>query len=343
MKILHVIDRLNIGGAERVFLDITKLLIDKGVYVGGLLFNIGYPLDNKIDKRLKLHVLNRSNKYSLKKLYETHKICSRYDIIHVHMSYCYAYIRLSQLLYRGKYKILFHEHFGDLGLNSEVPLRLKYVFKPSYLVAVSESLIEWAVSRVKVKRKNTFLLKNTIIPNERISFTPKNRFKKAILISNIRRAKNIEFAIELSKALDISVDVYGNNGEDEYYKKIQENLPGSKVKIIEGISDFSKIYNEYDFAIHAAMSESGPLVTLEYMAYGIPFIAYNTGEVAYTLKKELPLHFMNTFDVKEWVKNLKQIEAQENISEKLKSLFNKYFSPENYVNECIRIYENIGC
>jgi glycosyltransferase involved in cell wall biosynthesis len=344
MKVLHVIDRLNIGGAEKIFVEVTKLLFEKGLDVGALLFHTGYPLDDKIDKRIKLHVLDRKNKYSLAKMYLANKICSEYDIVHVHMRYCYSYIRLSQMLFGGKYKILFHEHYGDIELNSEVPFTLKYFFKPKYFVGVSNSLTDWADKKLKVKKKNIFVLKNTIIPDKNIDYKSKGKYKKAIIVSNIREAKNLEFAFELAAVTGLDITIYGNNSDPLYYDKIMDILKSHpQVRIIEGVSDLSGVYDQYDIAFHCAKSESGPLVILEYLAYGIPFMAYRTGEVAKTIYNEIPAHFMESFEVNEWKDRLVEIQKEENIRERFNFIFDKYFSPRQYTNECIKIYESVNC
>ena len=106
MNVLQVIDRLNIGGAERVMLNITRLLAERNIEVGVLLFNEGFALDKDIDKRAKLFVLNRNNKFSIAKLYKTFRICSKYEIVHVHMRHCYRYVKLAQLLFGGKFKVI---------------------------------------------------------------------------------------------------------------------------------------------------------------------------------------------------------------------------------------------
>jgi glycosyltransferase involved in cell wall biosynthesis len=342
MKVLHVIDSLCIGGAERVFLDITKLLADKGLEVGILLFYQGSPLQGEIDKKIKVHILNRQKKYSLKKMYEANSICSEYDIVHVHMRYCYTYIRLSQILFRGKYKLICHDHFGDIELNSTVPQGMKYIFKPRYYIGVSSSLVNWALNNAAIKKENVFLLRNTIIPDSRINYLPPENSHKAFITANLRRTKNIEFAFELSSAADINITVYGNRGDDAYYKEISDLMEtNKKVDIIEGVSDFSNIYSQYALAIHCARSESGPLVLMEYLAYGIPFIAYKTGEVAHTIYYDLPLHFMDNFEVEEWVQRICELKKQNGFAEIFKKIFEKYFSPGKYINDCLKIYSSI--
>jgi len=344
MKVLHVIDTLNIGGAERVFLDITSLLADTSVQVGALLYFNQGPWIEQLDKRVELNILNRKNKYSLKELYKTHKICTKYDIVHAHMSYCYTYITLSRLVFGGKYKVIFHDHNGDHdAFGSEVGLGLKYMFRPHYYIGVSKKLEQWAVNDLKVPAKHAYTLINIIKPNAKINYQPTPGLHKAFMVSNFRSTKNIEFAIELFAKLGWPLTVFGNCIEPDYYNSMTALANAHKnIQVKEGVSDFTNIYNDFGIAIHCAKSESGPLVLLEYLAYGIPFVAYQTGEIADILQREVPECFLKTFDMDKWVERIEIIQHDKELPAKLKKIFARLFSSKAYLEECLKIYQEIS-
>lgn len=342
MKVLHVIDRLQIGGAEKVFIDITKLLCDTQIKVSALVFQSGFPLDSQMDKRVKLYVLNRNWKFSILKLYKTYKVCSEHNIVHVHMRHCYNYIKLAQVLFGGSYKIILHDHYGDIGINSDIPLGLK-LFRPAYYIGVSKQLTDWGRSVLKVKGNHIYHLSNTIIPDKAIRFTYSTEGRRIFMVSNIRPTKNVEYAVSLAQKVGWNLTIYGNNGDPNYFNHITQLIGDNQnINVVEGVTDFADIYHKYNLALHCAKSETGPLVLLEYLAYGIPFISYNTGEIANVISAELPLHFMNSFNPDEWVARISAIMKEDNLSEKLQRTFQKYFSPEKYIQECLNIYESIN-
>jgi glycosyltransferase involved in cell wall biosynthesis len=337
MKVLQVIDRLNIGGAERVFVNLTKLLVGKGILVDALLFQSGYPLESEISRNSRVHILNRKNKYSLLKLYKAHRICSHYDIVHVHMRHCFAYIKLAQRLFGGRYKIILHDHYGDIEIDKTILLRLK-VLKPEYYIGVSNTLLKWGIYDLKMQPSHAFLLGNTIQPQNG-HYASARPAKKAILVSNLRPTKNIEFAIKLFKETGWELDIYGNKADEHYYQKLTELIGTTdKIRIISNVTDLSSVYDQYTIAIHCSRSETGPLVLLEYLAYGVPFIAYKTGEVAEIVSKELPQLFMDSFEPNEWKKRIEEIIEMKALPQKQKAIFNKYFSPDAYVQKCLEIY-----
>ena len=191
MKVLHVIDRLETGGAEKLFVSITKLLTARGIETGALLFTAGSALDKELEKRLQLHVLNRRGKYNLLTLYKAHKICSGYDIVHTHLRHVYAYIRLAQWLFGGKYKLVVHDHAAII---KDIPKRYAGMFKPAYYIGVNKEQIAWAVSTIGVHKEHIFLLENTVMPvtgDENKTDNPKD----LMVVANIRAVKNIEFAV----------------------------------------------------------------------------------------------------------------------------------------------------
>lgn len=342
MKVLQVIDRLNVGGAEKVMLNITRLLADKGIEVGVLLFNPGFPLDKNIDSRAKLFELNRFNKYSVTKLYEAGSVCKHYDIVHVHMRQCYAYIRLAQMLFGGKYKIVFHDHY-HIETDSQVPWRLKGLFTPDYYVGVNDKLVAWAREYLQTKKKNVFLLPNTIIHSGITYHAPDTRNLMMLMVANIRQIKNIEFGIELAKKMECFFTIYGNKTDDDYYSHITSGIAEyNKIKIIEGVTEVASEYGLYNIAVHCSFSETGPLVLLEYLSAGLPFISYKTGDVAYTIYDELPLLFMESFVVEEWIERINIIIAQKDLPQKMRSVFNEYYNSDIYVNRCLAIYQSVN-
>ncbi|MBW7912620.1 MAG: glycosyltransferase family 4 protein [Taibaiella sp.] len=338
MKILQVIDRLEAGGAERLLISITHLLADKDVSSGVLLFNDGGALDKELDPRVEVHLLNRTNKFNLFTLYKAHRICKQYDIVHAHLRHVYAYIRMAQLLFGGKYKLLLHDHAA---ITNDVPVRMRRIFKPRYYIGVNEEQTNWAIKTIGVEQQNVFLLQNTVLAKE-LSSNLRPGSKKVILIANIRQVKNIEFAISLCRSMGWQLDIYGNIIEQEYYDRLKE-LAGDDngINIITGVTDFSSLYRQYNLAIHCSPKETGPLVLIEYLAVGLPFIAYQTGSAADIIAAELPQLFMQNFEPEQWQQRITEIIQNEDLPRQMQQLFKMNFNPEDYINKCLQIYQSV--
>ncbi len=335
MKVLHVIDRLAVGGAERVFVSLVNNLRNAGVAVKVLLFETGHQLEGEL--AADMIDLKRSNKYNLITLYKAYKICSRYDIVHAHLRHVHAYIKLSQVLFGGTYKLILHDHSGVSG---EVPFRLKGLFKPAFYIGVYKQQLVWAIEKLHVGKPHAFLLNNTVANT--INMVANSPSGSMMMVGNIRRVKNIEFAIALARQLNKKLTVYGNVLDNDYYSELLNVIGGKDdVEIVQGVTDLSKVYSKHSIAIHTSKQETGPLVLLEYMLAGVFFVAFKTGDVADTLYNELKDCFADSFEIDEWVNKVNQFNDSQEQKEKLRELYLKYYSPEQVTDKCLQIYKSV--
>lgn len=335
MKVLHVIDKLNIGGAEKICVTLTGLLAGAGVQVGILMFNTGGALQNELDKRLTVHVLNRNNKFSPAALYKAHRVCSHYDVVHTHLRHVYAYIRLAQVLFGGRYKIITHDHSA---VPQQTPWRFSGLFKPRYYIGVNAEQLVWAKS---LGVKNTFLLENRISPPHDVNVF-RGTSHRVIIVANIRRVKNISFAIEYCKKNNLPLDIYGNVTEQDYYQELLRFAGNDeRIKFKAGVYNLFDVYSEYALAIMPSPKETGPLVLLEYLAAGLPFVAYKTGNIAEAIAAHLPQLFLSNYDMAAWTERINEIMADEQLPVKMRALFREQFSPVEYLNKCLEVYQSV--
>ncbi len=354
MTILHLIDTLNIGGAERVLVTICNIFHQKKYKIDVLTILTPGKYADELLPGIKVYTLNRKWKYNPLKLYQLSRIVNRYDIVHIHMRYDLRYVFLAKLLFGFKTKIVSHDHYGSIVIDPAVPKFSKFILKKVTYAAVSQDLIEWAVNKVGLPREQTFLLSNIVqIKNNR---TIRSNVKQhsILMVANIRPAKNIEFALELMKAFnekgnDVRLDIVGQINDKEYYKKILSMISqyqlDEKVKLIHDCYNVQAIIQKYSLAIHTAKSESGPLVLIEYLGHAIPFVTFKTGRVVEQIQNELPEMIISTFNLEEWISSitslLKENEGgiKEDLKTRMNQVFLKYYSEDKYFKDCLSVYE----
>jgi len=102
------------------------------------------------------------------------------------------------------------------------------------------------------------------------------------------------------------------------------------INIIHDCNNVQAVLNNFDVAIHTATSESGPLVLIEYMMMGLPFLTYQTGEVVHQIKNDLPECIIDNFNTIEWIMQLDYLLQQNKneLSAKLKSSFENIIQPK---------------
>lgn len=111
MKILQVITSLNIGGAEKLIVDIVPILMKRGHDVDVLIFN---KKDTSLKKKLqesgvKIYSLGNSfyNPFFILKLIP---FLSAYDIVHTHNTACQYFVALAKLFSFSSCKTVTTEH-----------------------------------------------------------------------------------------------------------------------------------------------------------------------------------------------------------------------------------------
>lgn len=341
MRILHVIDRLNPGGAERVCVDLANIFHDQSHTVGVLLLLDTAKLDADLDTGIQVYYLKRDSKWNLAKYKEAAKICREYDIIHIHMRHVYRYMMVVKLITGLKSRFIFHDHFGDINTNKSKSLFFNTWFSPSFYIGVSTELTKWAIQNLKIEKAKVFLLSNIV--RKRKGTVTLSQLNDVVVVSNIRRTKNIEFAIAVAAKAKLNIDIIGQLVEKDYHDEllilIRELGMENHVRFILDCYDVQPLLSSYKLAIHTAKSETGPLVLMEYLAQGLKFLSYNTGEVAKELNSILPHFFLDSFELEAWTKNLNALLGEPSSNEKLMEIFEGRYGEQQYYEKCLRIYQ----
>jgi len=337
-KILQVIDRLDTGGAERVFVDLVSLLHSRGVAVEVLLIVGDGALAEQLPERVPVHRLERKNRWSLSAMFRFIRIARGFDLVHVHMRHNMKYVLACLMAHLRRLPLVFHDHYG---IDQFRPLWMRFIPEWIHYVGVSTDLTDWALGSLGGAASRVHLLPNTVLPPKDLPSRSPSA-SRLVMVANFRPVKNIEFAILLAKRLGLPLTLIGKADDSPYGKKIKTLIDESVG--IEWLADErnpAKHFQNCIAAVHPAKSESGPLVLLEYLAHGLPFLASDTGQVAATARQQLPELFLPSLDLEEWEDRLRQLLAQPPPPELLRGVFDQFFGPETYLSRCLAIYQRV--
>jgi glycosyltransferase involved in cell wall biosynthesis len=339
MKILQVIDRLNIGGAERVLVDMSNLLHEQGINVSVLFLLYPGPMGNELNPDIPTFILNRKRRFSVTSFYKCALHLKKFDIIHCHHQYIFNYIKLTCFLFGIRKPIILHDHGPNRILNKKFAF-LSMIFKPTCYIGVSSQLIQWAKAYFRLNENRIFLLPNIIRKKNTLHFEKKYDL---ILVSNIKPEKNQLFAIRLAKTMQKKLLIVGNPQDEDYFNLIK-SASDSTVTFISDCTDATQYISQSAFGLHTSASETGPLVLLEYMAYGIPFLAFDTGEVAKICKAQYPDFIISNFTIPDWTSRISKIKDTYTTTpaHELQSFFDHHFGEQSYLTKCLKIYEQIS-
>ncbi|QOD61508.1 glycosyltransferase [Polaribacter haliotis] len=337
MRVLQVIDKLNVGGAERIFVTLSNLLFQKNINVDVLIFINNGKLQQDLNNKINIIDFQRQSKFSFKNAKQLSLILKNYDIIHTHMRHVFRYVKVVSLVFNVKTKIILHDHSSN---TKKIPFLLNSFLSPKYYIGVSNNLKEWAISTLNIQKKFCFLLHNVVVSIDNCDEVKKK--EGAVVVGNIKPDKNQLFAIQLLPQLNTSLTIIGQIQDIDYFnsliREIEKLSLQNKVTFIHNEFNVQKRLNNFQFALSTSIRESGPLVLIEFVAQSLPFIAFNTGEISLILNKDLPNFFINNFEQQKWIEKINNLK-ENNID--LKSIYDKNFAPNLYLQKCLNIYKEI--
>lgn len=323
-----------------MMVNLCNWLYESGIHVEVVLIvGNGSELLDQLNPNIKVHVLKRKNRFDLKTIYRIIDLFQSSDLLHIHMRHNYRYIKLISLLSGNKQKkLILHDHSSSdkklLGITS--------FLKPDFYIGTSSFSMQFAKNHLKIKNQ-CYLLENAI---EKQPVAKSKTIQRFILASNIKAAKNQIFALNLMPFFeDYGLDLYGTIQDVNYYQKIQNEI--KKLNIFEKTcintecQNIQPVLSAFRLGLHTSPLETGPLVIIEYLAQGLPFLAYQTGDAAEKLSKEFPLFFIDNFNPDEWINRMRQILSAPPDIEKMSYYFDQYFSKNLYLKKCLTIYEKI--
>ena len=274
-KILHIIDSLGVGGAEKLLVGIINdleefenhLLILKEPAILKTEFNHLASFTN-------LHATSFRN--ALTKVPAVKKIMKegKFDIVHSHLYESNIIARLAApkqtKLFNSIHAVSSLASYNDNKLSLWLE-KLTYK-KKHHLVHVSQTVSNDFDRHIKIKGPSTVLY-NFI--EEAFFKIPKNEFcrknLKLVAVGNLRHQKNYPYLIEAFKQMprSVSLDVYG---EGPLRKELQSQIDKAKLNIyLKGIkNDLYNILPQYDLFIMSSHFEGQPVALLEAMACGLP-------------------------------------------------------------------------
>lgn len=303
IRVLMVNDSLNIGGAERVAVDIANGL-DRSRH--DILFcstRVGGPLESQLRDDIELTILGRSATWDLGKLFSFAEYINsqRIDVVHSHGRGTMKFVALTRRLGLIHVRHVFHDHFGWLHIDRGASQGLKLAMKSAVdaYVGVDERLCDWAKDVVGLRPERVNLVRSGVDLGRFTGLTApdiRNELEIAedvlvlMMVANFRPQKDHPTLLRAIADLPrdqrerLCLVVVGSTTADaDYYAKCVKMVDQLGInhltRFIGARDDTPELLAAADAAILSSKNETGPLVVLEYMASGLPFIATDTGQI----------------------------------------------------------------
>lgn len=303
MHVLHVIDGLGLGGAERMAVDIANATARAGLRVSFCITRAVDGLSSELAAQIDVLRLDRRWRYELAPVLRLMRYVRRehVDVVHVHMRSSMALLLPLRAIGVLARPIVFHDHYGTIEEDLSVPrwFRLGRRWIDVY-VGVSPLLGTWArdsgmpADRVQVI-ENAIDLRRFAVRRDparlraELGLGPDT--KLGLIVANVRHEKGIETAIEaIAKARHghrVHLAVAGALAEPPYLASLRalavKHGLERRLTFLGPRDDVPQLLGGCDFALSASHTESGPLVLIEFMSAGVPFVATRVGDIGHRL------------------------------------------------------------
>jgi glycosyltransferase involved in cell wall biosynthesis len=302
MRIMHIIDSLDIGGAERMLVEVANAAAADGNEVLVVVTRSVTTLASDLHPNIKLITLDRRYRLDLSAMRRLadHARRHRVDVFHAHGRTTLSFMAAVRTLRLTGIPIVFHDHYGSIETDGSVPywFRLWGRHHVSQYVGVYAKLADWAAT-AGIAPQRIHFIENALDlsrldfaavsrePSLRRQFAVPEDLLLGIVIGGIRPQKGVDVLLNALAQSQyrgaFKIVLIGGERDAAYAAACRaqcSSLGLDDMVVFAGQRpDAAGLLPEVDFAVLPSRSEGGPLVLIEYLLAGLPFVATKVGSV----------------------------------------------------------------
>lgn len=349
MRIVQIIDSLEVGGAERMAVNYANSLADKIEFSGLIATRHEGLLLDYLNQKVAYSFLEKKSALDLNAIFRLRNYIKKnnVELIHAHSSSFFTAI-LVKLTMR-KLKVVWHDHYGvsqNLTLRKNIVLKLSsFLFLG--IISVNDALKEWA--RTYLNCQNIIYLPNFIvepaIPLKSFRLKGKDG-QRIICVANLRPQKNhdllINGAIEIHRRFpEWTFHLVGKDFNDTYsahlLEKVQDQELSETVFFYGAVNNIKDLLQQCEIAVLTSFSEGLPLAILEYGFANLPVVATNVGEISKVIPSVKQGLIIDSNNLSQFVNSVQKLieekDTRKLLGEHLSSFVNKNFSKKSILEE----------
>ncbi len=361
MKILHVINSLATGGAEKLLLDTIPKYNNQGIKTDLLVLQDNkYPFLQQLKETqsCKIFVLGKESVYNPLLVFKIIPFIKKYDIVHVHLFPSQYWVMFAKIFSFSKTKLLFTEHnTTNRRMNSKIwsrPNKIVYSYYNATICITKEiqtiytaytnlpkekfPVIENGVDLSKIKNAIA-VRKSTIHPSL------KEEDKLLLQVSGFREEKDQSTLIKALQELpkNVKVILVGDGVLKENCRQLTKELNlKNRVLFLGNRYDVPQLLKSVDVVILSSHHEGLSLSCIEGLASGKPFIASDVPGLT-DIVKGAGILFPES-DKKTLVKKINKLLTDENHYNKtVENCLNRaqHFDIKKMITSHINLYKKI--
>lgn len=354
IRILQLIDSLQVGGAEVLAVNIANALSNEGVESHLCVTRNEGPLKEYIEPAVQYLFLKRKKTVDIKSIYKLKNYIKYNNISIIHAHSTSYFIAICVKLILPKLKVIWHNHTGNY-----VYIRgLKLVFFKSctsyvdYIISVNKDLDFWSKTILKnvkgscIKNFPVFmdLRKSTVLKGaKRNRIVHVAGFRKPKDHLTLLNAFKIILNQEPTSSLHLIGKVYKGIYSDSIKTFISDHNLSKYVFLYDVRSDIKNILDQADIGVLSSDSEGLPISLLEYGLAKLPVVVTNVGDCAAVVtNKQVVVPPKRSDKLADAIVCLiKDQELRDKVAFDLHAEVLKNYAIENSIKKIIKIYTTL--
>lgn len=361
MKILHIINTLNTGGAERLLTNILPIMKEQGNEVHLLLLNKTSCDYEKIIYNYGISINSMElplGRFDFRAIFRLKKYMQVYDVIHVHLFPSQYWAAIAHKVFRSKSVLVTTEHstFNTRGKFIITSLIDRFIYGLyDGIICISEGTKDFMSKRTPkhvhlIVIENGIVIPKSDIPldtfayKEYICGKQKDNFM-LLQVARFSEQKNQDCLIRALKLLPENIHaVFAGDGKRlDLCKKLSSDLGLShRTHFIGNRNDIDKLWQITDIGVMSSHWEGFGLAAVEGMAYAKPVLGSNVPGLAEVIGNQQLLFTPN--DEYELAKKITALKENHILYKKMADyckIKSHEFDITNTVNRYIEFYHKL--
>ncbi len=357
MRVVQIVDSLEIGGAEQVAVNYANSLARKIEFSGLVATRKEGLLKEQLHSDVAYCFLKRKSTFDLKAVFKLKAFLkeNKADILHAHGTSFFIAFLLKAIF--PKIKVIWHEHYGARANQSMRQNTVLYVasFFFSMIFVVNMQLKTWIEKRLHYKK--VYYIPNfasSRINEKNVTKLKGTEGKRIVQLANLKNPKNHIIALRAFSSLklheqDWSLHLIGRDFQDDYSRELKDfialNALEDSIFLYDLRNDVQNILLQAEIGILTSVSEGFPVSLLEYGQAGLAVLSTNVGYCSNIIENDVNGLLFNPENLPEMKRQLSKMTSDKALREffgvNLRQTVAAKFSEESVLESLLIKYDTL--
>lgn len=356
--VMHLIDTLELGGAERVAVNLVNLLPRADYRLHLCTTRREGALAHQVNADVGRLALNRRCTFDMKAMQRLVRYIQHHHIRLLHAHSTSLFIAAVVSLFPPFPKVVWHVHYGLYAVKGR-PVFPYWLFTRfvDAVIVVNQSLGEWSRHALHLPSHRVWYIPNFVeapSQNGPIPALPGKPGRRIVCVANLRPQKDHltlikAMAMVVQQVPDAHLLLVGKRADEHYAQKVESLI--LQLRLEHWVSwlgereDVPNILHACDVGVLSSSSEGLPLALLEYGMVGLPTVATRVGQCAEVLDDGRVGYLVppnSAYDLAQAILELLQSpNRREDIGRRFKDHVERTYSAHAVVKRVCQVYDTV--